>query len=116
RFAAGAALKLAQAAMAIPARLPADELGVLAIALVRLCQAEFPGGGLDDAAIASQMQKLKRLIPSSLMNELKPFAFAVDAGSFDHRVLARDLKIAGLRAGLVAAGSLVAGLSVLAAQ
>jgi hypothetical protein len=116
RFAAGTALKLAQGSLAIPARLPPEDLGVLVVALLRQFQTEFPLGGLDEGAIASQMQKLKRLIPSGLLNELKPFAHAVDAGSFNYRELSRDLRIAGLRAGLVAAGSLLAGLNVLASQ
>lgn len=117
RFAAGAALKLAQASLAIPARLPADDLGTLVVGLLRLFQPEFPAPvALDAEAIASQSQKLKRLIPTGLLNELKPFALAVDSQHFDHRQLARDLKVAGLRAGLVASGSILAGLRVLAAQ
>jgi hypothetical protein len=87
---------------------------VLVVALLRLFQPEFPQRGLDDATVAGQTQKLKRLIPTGLMNELRPFALAVDANAFDHRGLARDLQIAGLRAGLVASGSLLAGLTVLA--
>jgi len=113
RFAAGAALKLAQASLAIPARLPLDELGVLTVALLRLFQPDFPGLAVDADAVTAQLQKLKRLIPSSLLNELKPYALAVDAQRFGHRELARDLKIAGLRAGLVASGSLLAGLRIL---
>ncbi len=117
RFASGAALKLAQASLAIPARLPADDLGTLVVGLLRLFQPEFPASvALDADAIASQTQKLKRLIPTGLLNELRPFAQAVDAQRFDHRQLARDLKVAGLRAGLVASGSILAGLRVLAAQ
>jgi tetratricopeptide (TPR) repeat protein len=113
RFAAGAALKLAQASLAIPARLPIDDLGVLTVALLRLFQPEFPGLAVDPDAVSAQLQKLKRLVPTSLMNELKPFALAVDAQHFNHRELARDLKVAGLRAGLVASGSLMAGLRIL---
>jgi hypothetical protein len=116
RFAAGSALKLAQASLAIPARLPADDLGVLVVALLRLFQPDFPILALDADAIAAQTQKLRRLIPTGLMNELKPFALAIDPQRFGHRELARDLKIAGLRAGLVASGSLLAGLRILAAQ
>jgi hypothetical protein len=117
RFAAGAALKLAQASLAIPARLPAEELGVLVVALLRLFQAEFPApAALDGDAIAAQAHKLRRLIPNSLITELKPFALAIDPSRFDHRSLDRDLKVAGLRAGLVASGSLLAGLRILAAQ
>ena len=117
RYAAGSALKLAQASLAIPARLPAEDLGVLVVGLLRVFQPEFPAPpGLDGDAIATQTQKLKRLIPTNLVNELKPFAQAIDAQTFDHRALARDLKIAGLRAGMVASGSILAGLRILAAQ
>jgi hypothetical protein len=116
RFAAGSALKLAQTHLAIPARLPPDDLGILVVALLRLFQTDFPSRGLDEAAITTQMQKLKRLIPTGLASEIRPFAFAVDAQAFSHYDVSRDLKIAGLRAGLVAAGSLMAGLHILATQ
>jgi tetratricopeptide (TPR) repeat protein len=116
RFAAGAALKLAQASLAIPARLSEADLGVLLVALLRLFQPDFPQEHLEEAAIATQMQKLKRLIPSGLMSELKPFALAIDGAHFKHEQVARDLRIAGLRAGLVAAGSILAGLNILAAH
>jgi hypothetical protein len=116
RFGAGSALKLAHCHLAIAARLPAEELGVLIVALLRLFQSEFPAHGLDEAAIAAQIQKLKRLIPTGLASELRPFAYAIDAHAFSAVELARDLRVAGLRAGLIAAGSLLAGLNILAAH
>ncbi len=116
RFAAGAALKLAQASLGIPARLPVDELGVLLVSLLRVFQPEFPAHDLDADAVAGQTQKLRRLIPSSLLTEMRPYALAIDPIGFDHREIARDIRIAGLRAGLVASGSLTAGLRMLAAQ
>ncbi|HUS32078.1 MAG TPA: hypothetical protein VMZ53_26445 [Kofleriaceae bacterium] len=116
RFAAGAALKLAQTQLAIPARLSSDDLGILVVGLLRMFQDKFPTGGLDEGAIAAQTQKLKRLIPTSLATELRPFAFAVDASQWSPLEISRDLKVAGLRAGLVAGGSLLAGLNILAAQ
>lgn len=116
KFAAGGALKLAQASLAIPARLPTDDLGVLVVALLRLFQADFPIVEVDADAVAAQAQKLRRLIPTGLMNELKPFALGIDSQRFRHTDLSRDLKVAGLRAGLVASGSLLAGLRILASQ
>nr|MBA3462403.1 hypothetical protein [Deltaproteobacteria bacterium] len=117
RYAAGAALKLAQSSLAIPARMAPDDLGVLVVGLLRLFQTDFPVSvALDADAISAQTQKLKRLIPTGLGNELRPYALAIDAQRFDHRGLARDLKVAGLRAGLVASGSILAGLRVLSAQ
>lgn len=114
RFATGGALKMAQASLAIPARLPVEELGVLVVALLRLFQPDFPINNLDQEAVNGQFQKLRRLIPTNLMNELRPFALAIDPIAFRHTDLARDLKIAQLRAGLVASGSLLAGLTILA--
>ncbi|MCW5806745.1 MAG: tetratricopeptide repeat protein, partial [Deltaproteobacteria bacterium] len=116
RFAAGGALKLAQASLAIPARLGVDDLGILVVALLRLFQPEFPAANVDPDATATQTQKLKRLIPTNLVNELRPYALAVDSQRFDHRQLARDLKIAGLRAGLISSGSLLVGVRILLAQ
>jgi hypothetical protein len=116
RFASGAALKLAQAQLAIPARMSPDDLGVLVTALLRLFQPEFPIHLVDADAVAAQVQKLRRLIPTGVLTELRPYAFAIDPQTFDHRVIARDLKVAGLRAGLVTSGSLVTGLRVLASQ
>src|SRR5688572_8093778 len=89
RFAAGAALTLAHSHLAIPSRLPPDELGVLVLALLRLFQEKFPANGIDENAIATHMQKLKRLIPTGLANELRPFALAIDPGRFSHMDLAR---------------------------
>ncbi|HEX5058092.1 MAG TPA: hypothetical protein VFV99_01975, partial [Kofleriaceae bacterium] len=116
RFAAGAALKLAQTHLAIAARLPSDELGVLVVGLLRMFIPDFPAQGLDEGAIAAQSQKLKRLIPTGLASELRPFAFAIDPLTFQRVDLSRDLRVAGLRAGLIAAGSLMAGLNILAAR
>ncbi|HEY4238272.1 MAG TPA: hypothetical protein VGM88_00575 [Kofleriaceae bacterium] len=116
RFAAGGALKLAQSSLAIPARLSVDELGVLVTALLRLFQPDFPIDGVDADAVAAQAQKLRRLIPTGLLQELKPYALAIDPQRFRHVELSRDLKVAGLRAGLVASSSLLAGLRILAAQ
>ena len=116
RFAAGGALKMAQASLAIPARLASEELGVLVVALLRLFQPDFPAYQVDPDAVATQLKFLGRLIPKNLLHELKPFALAIDGQRFGHRELSRDLKIATLRAGLVASGSIVAGLRILAAQ
>jgi tetratricopeptide (TPR) repeat protein len=116
RFAAGGALKLAQSSLAIPARLPPDELGVLVVALLRLFQPDFPAHEIDGDAVNAQFQKLRRLIPTNLLNELRPYGLAMDPQRFSAKELSRDLKLAQLRAGLIASGSLLAGLRILAAQ
>ncbi|MCB9562807.1 MAG: tetratricopeptide repeat protein [Kofleriaceae bacterium] len=116
RFAAGSALKLAQTHLAILVRLSEDDLAALVVGLLRLFQNDFPYLAVDADAAAAQNQKLRRLIPSGLMNELKPFAFAVNSHGFDHRALRRGLRVGGLRAGVRAAGGIGAGLSILGAE
>jgi hypothetical protein len=81
-----------------------------------LFQPDFPMLSVDGDAVTAQMQKLRRLIPTNLFNELRPFALAVDAQHFSHHTLARDLRVASLRAGVVTSGSLLSALGLLAAQ
>jgi tetratricopeptide (TPR) repeat protein len=116
RFAAGGALVLARAQLAIAARMPIDELGVLVIALLRLFHPDLPYLAVDNDQVSSQLQRLKRLVPSGLMSELRPYALGIHTASFDHRVFARDLELAAHRAGLIAAGGAGAPLRVLLAR
>jgi hypothetical protein len=116
RFAAGAALKLAQSHLALVARLPDADLGALVVALLRLFQPDFPYLAVDQEVTAGHLNKLKRLIPSSLLTELRPYALAINAVGFDHRALQRAVIAGGLRAGLHACGSLGIALKVLAAR
>jgi len=89
---------------------------VLVVALLRLFQPDMPYLAVDNDQVGSQLQRLKRLVPSGLMSELRPYALAFHAAAFDHRVLARDLELASHRAGLIAAGGAAAPLRVLLAK
>ncbi len=115
RFAAAAALKLASSSLSIAARLPAEDLGVLVIALLRLFHPELQPPSVDAGQVAAQLQKLRRLIPTSLLNDLRPYALAIDGSRLDPEALSRDLRHAGLRAGVVATQSILPGLEILAA-
>lgn len=115
RFAAGAALKLAQLSLAIPSRMSAAELGPLVVALLKLATPDNTQG-LADETVQSHLQRLRKLVPPTLLAELRPLALSVGNAHVGGLVqgLVRDLKIAGLRAGLAASGSLSASLSVVA--
>jgi tetratricopeptide (TPR) repeat protein len=114
RFAASAALKLAQSQLAVAARLPSSELNMWVVALIRLFQPDFPASQVDLDAVANQMQKLRRLIPSGQLNELRPFAVALDASRYSAIGFSQGLALASYRAGIASAGSLRAALSLLA--
>jgi tetratricopeptide (TPR) repeat protein len=112
RFAAAAVLKLAHMSLAIPARLSLDHLGVLGFTVLRLFRPELTSADVDLDEVNAQMPKLRKLIPPALFNEIKPHVRAVER--FSPEAFARDLKIAGLRAGLFATESVVPGLAILA--
>src|SRR5262249_38198931 len=85
-------------------------------ALLRLFQPEVPYLAVDADAVTAQGQKLRRLVPSGLMNELKPYALAMNLVGFDHRALAHGIAASGWRAGVVTAGGIAAPLRVVAAR
>lgn len=116
RFAAAGALKHIASHTAIPARLSEDELGVLMVALLRIFQPDFPYLAVDADAVIVQLQKLRRLIPSNLVAELRPYAMAIAPSSLDHRALARGLAAVTHRAGLVAAGGALTPLQIVMAR
>ena len=114
RFAAGAALKLAQLSLAIPARLPVDELGAVVLAVLRQFKPQLPGTANQLEAAAALAPKLRKHLGSGVLEEMRGNALAVEA--FSPLALARALKIAGLRAGLAASGTLLPGLAIVAAS
>jgi hypothetical protein len=114
QFAAGAALKLAQMWLAVPARLSGDDLGALVLALLRLHQPDLTITGVSTEAAVVYGQRLKKHVPASLLDETRGHALA--APTFSARGLARELKIIALRAGLAASGTIRPGLGMLAAS
>jgi Tfp pilus assembly protein PilF len=113
RFVAGRCLKLARTWLAVPARMSQDELGVLLVGLLRQFAPEFQGR-VDPAAAAQEAQRLRRLIPSGQLQELRPYAVALAGLDFDHRKTWLGIQAAGNHAGLLAAGSLGAALPLVA--
>lgn len=89
---------------------------MLVVALLRLFQPDLPYLAVDNDQVGLQIQWLRRLIPSSLMSELRPHALEIHGASFDHRALHRALETAAHRAGLVAAGGAAAPISLLLAR
>ena len=113
RFAVGRALKLAVAHMAVPARLSADELGVLLAGVIRQFDPTFAPAALAMGQVSDEQQRLSRLIPKRMRDEILPFATEITGLQFDHHALSSGVIHTGNRAGLLAAGSALAGLVVL---
>ncbi|HKA91092.1 MAG TPA: hypothetical protein VKE22_25695, partial [Haliangiales bacterium] len=113
RFAAVRALKLAVSYMAVPSRLSPEELGVLLAAIIRQSDPQFTPAGVPAAAIAEEAQRLARLIPKRLRDELVAYMAEITGVDFDHRALSLGVAHTGNRAGLVATGSVAAGLAIL---
>lgn len=111
RFLVGRALKLARSSLAVPARMGVDELGVLLAGILRQFSPDFAPEGLDPAQVAAEQQKLRRLIPNNMVQELAPFGLEIAGAAFDHRAVWAGIVEGGNRAGLLAAGSAAAALS-----
>jgi hypothetical protein len=114
RFAVGAALKIAQMWLAVPARLPGEELGALVLAVLRLYHPDLTIAGISTEAAATYGQRLRKLVPAALVDDTRRHGLAMS--TFSARGLARDLKIVALRAGLAASGTVRPGLGMLAAS
>jgi tetratricopeptide (TPR) repeat protein len=114
RFAAGRAIKLAASYLAIAARLSVEELGTLLGGLIRLYEAGFAPGGLSETAVDEEQQRLTRLLAKRLRDELAPFVNEIAGLKFDPKALWWGLQHTGNRAGLLACGSVLPALTVLA--
>ena len=112
-FAVGRSLKLALSSFAVPARMTVEEFGVLMVAMLRQFAPEFTSLAVDSDAVAAQQQRLRRLIPSSLIQQLRPFAINIAGPDFNHEALYRGILEAGNRAGLLACGSIKSAVAIL---
>jgi hypothetical protein len=113
RFFAGRLLKLATAFLSTPLRLGEEKFGVLLVGLLRQFQAEFAPVAVDEVSAAAEQQRLRRLIPSGMLQELAPFALSLATSDFDHRAIWQALVDAGNRAGLLCSGDVRAAVSAL---
>jgi hypothetical protein len=90
--------------------MPPNELAVLAGALV--CLTRPNGAEGMPPAVVSAMQQLKKYAPAAAIDEARTTAATL--GEINAASLARDLKLAGLRAGIIVSGSLRTALTLLA--
>lgn len=113
RFLIGRSVKLAAARLSVPVQLGKIKLGILLVGILRQFNPEFEPPAVDATAAAAEQQRLRRLIPSSMLNELRPYAAGLATGDFDHQAIWQALTDAGNRAGLLCAGSVAAGIKAL---
>ena len=111
RFFVGRSLKGASASLSAPLQLGEERFGVLLVGLLRLFQPDFVPIGVDADAASAEQHRLKRLIPSSLLQELQPYAVGLVTSDFDHKAIWRGMANACNRAGLLCAGDGSAAIS-----
>ena len=106
-------LKLASDFLSTPLRLGEEGFGVLLVGILRQFQADFAPALVDEAAAAAEQQRLRRLIPSGMLQELAPFAIGLASSDFDHKSIWQAMIDAGNRAGLLCAGDIRASVQAL---
>ena len=82
-------------------------------AIIRQADPQFTPPGLPLAAVAEEAQRLGRLIPKRLRDELIAYTAEISGVDFDHRSLWLGVQHTGNRAGLLATGSVASALAVL---
>ncbi len=114
RFAAGASLKLAQLGLAIPARMSLAELTLTIASVVYLKAPDVAVIELEPEVVARESAAFDRADPALRGSLAMRPGLAADALTQAHVIeLARDLKVLGIKAGLVASGSLGRTLAIL---
>jgi hypothetical protein len=113
RFWAARCLKLASAHLAGPLQLGEERFGVLLVGILRQFQPTFCPDGVNEEDASGEQQRLRRLIPSSMLQELGPYALSLATPDFDHREIWAAIRDAGNRAGLLACGSAEAAVTAL---
>ncbi len=114
RFVLGRALKLAHCRVLPLIRMSADEAAVFVGGLVRQFVPDFVPRGVDEKAVVAEAQKLGKIVPKKLHQELAPFAFECASSELDFTKIPSALLDAGNRAGLLAAGQAGAALRAIA--
>jgi hypothetical protein len=110
-FALGRCLKLSQMGLALVDTTTPDELDKLVAGIVRQFAPDFLAFNLDDAALSAEQHRLRRLVPGSLSDVLRPHALALTGVLLEPGMLHASLRLTGLRAGLVASGNAAASLA-----
>ncbi|ACY16400.1 tetratricopeptide repeat protein [Haliangium ochraceum] len=113
RFAAGKALIWAQTGLASVAQMAERDFGVFLVALLRQFEPEVEGQGVDMAAVEREAQKMRRLVPASMVQELHAVALGMMGEKLEPAALRAGILELGDRAGLLACGSIATATSVL---
>jgi hypothetical protein len=108
-FALGRCLVLSEMGAAIVDSTTPAELDLLITGIVRQFLPDFPGFGHEDAEIEAERHRLRRLIPGSMVSDLRPHALSVTG--LAPGAIHAGLRQLGLRAGLIAAGDAAAALA-----
>lgn len=112
RVAAAAALFLAQTKLALAMTLAPEPFSQLLASLLHLFQGAVVGGH-EPRAIERESQKLRRLLPSATLAELRPFGLAIDPAICVGTTFRDQALVAAYRAALLASGDLGAVIDVI---
>ncbi len=113
RFFLGRLLKLLQSRMVLPLRLSPDDLGLLVAGLVRQFVSDYAPIGIPEKRIIMEAQKLQKLIPRKLHQQLLPFALECASSSLDLTTMEATLITVGNHAGLVMCNRFASAYSAL---
>jgi hypothetical protein len=113
RFLLARSLKLLESQMSLPARLSADQLGLLTAGIVRQFVHDFAPPLLPAPALAAETSRVAGVLPRKLRQQLLPFALDCSTVELDYAAVASGARHTGNRVGLLACGDLHSSIRVL---
>jgi tetratricopeptide (TPR) repeat protein len=111
-FVLGRSLKLIQAGLVVPAKVPTVQLMALVAGILRQYMPDFELTDVPPAELLEQTKNVAKVLPRKLKQDLMPFAVEFTSLG-NHAVLQADIRAAANRAGLLACGDLGAALRVI---
>jgi hypothetical protein len=113
RFLLGRLLKMMQCHMALPMRLSGEDLGVLVGAIVRQFVPDYVPRGFDERQVTAEGQRMAKMIPKKLHQDLVAFALECASDNFDLKLIGPSLVDTANRAGVLCCGSIGPSLTAL---
>ena len=113
RFVFGRFMALNAAQLTPVAKLTSEQLGILLAVIVRNFDDGFAPISVNLDAVAGEQQRLRKLIPKGLIDEIRPLAMEVSGTKFDQQEIWQGIQDAANRAGLVACASVAMASDVL---
>ncbi len=113
KFFLGRAIFFAKLGLSVPLKMEKEKFGAFLVAILRTVKEGFAPEGLEERAISAEQHRIRRMVPTSILQQLAPYAHGLASSDFNHEAIWSGLIAAGNRAGLLCSGDVGACIAAL---